>query len=345
MKIKDEQFFKMVKNFLDDFLVNQKGYSQNTKKSYKEALSLLLEYFHKSLDLPYSMVGFENLTLINLSGFMRWLETERNCSPRSIECRYSAIRAFIKYCAALDPAKIDLLTQIQNLPRKKVSGQQVKFLSPEALQVLVKQINPKHRFYLRDKTFILMMYDTGARCQEMLDITLSDVVLHKSTPIVYLHGKGNKTRSVPITADIAQLIKKYMEKYHPISARKQDDYLFYICTHEHRHRMSPDAVALFLKKYSKAGHAESNELSESVHPHQLRHSRAMHLYRSGLPQVLLSEFLGHSNPATTRIYAWADTEMKRKAIEKSRPPQLTGNDEVPIWENDEEMIKQLYGLK
>ena len=69
----------------------------------------------------------------------------------------------------------------------------------------------------------------------------------------------------------------------------------------------------------------------------------MHLYSAGMPLVLLSEFLGHADVNTTRVYAWADTETKRQAIQK-----ISGNlnecSVAPIWENDEEMIKRLYGL-
>ena len=85
------------------------------------------------------------------------------------------------------------------------------------------------------------------------------------------------------------------------------------------------------------------EMPERVHPHQLRHSRAMHLYRSGMPLVLLSEFLGHADVNTTRVYAWADTEMKRRAIQRVTGTNATKPVE-PIWENDEQMIKRLYGL-
>ena len=80
-----------------------------------------------------------------------------------------------------------------------------------------------------------------------------------------------------------------------------------------------------------------------ANPHQLRHSRAMHLYRAGMPLVLLAEFLGHADVNTTRIYAWADTEMKRQAIQKVS--KVTEGDTIePIWANDEELIKRLYGL-
>lgn len=107
--------------------------------------------------------------------------------------------------------------------------------------------------------------------------------------------------------------------------------------------MSTDAVNLFMKKYGEMARRACPEVPERVHPHQLRHSRAMHLYRAGMPLVLLAEFLGHADVNTTRIYAWADTEMKRQAIQKVS--KVTEGDTIePIWANDEELIKRLYGL-
>jgi len=73
----------------------------------------------------------------------------------------------------------------------------------------------------------------------------------------------------------------------------------------------------------------------------------MHLYRNGMPLALLSEFLGHENPETTLIYASADIEMKRNAIEKASSYLVLhdAHDAIPIWENDDEVIRRLYGLR
>lgn len=106
--------------------------------------------------------------------------------------------------------------------------------------------------------------------------------------------------------------------------------------------LSESMLALCVTYGELANHICS-EVPKRVHPHQLRHSRAMHLYRAGMPLVLLSEFLGHADVNTTRVYAWADTETKRQAIQKISG-NLSESSVAPIWENDEEMIKRLYGL-
>ena len=99
-----------------------------------------------------------------------------------------------------------------------------------------------------------------------------------------------------------------------------------------------------MAKYSELAKPECNEVPEKVTPHQFRHSRAMHLYRNGMPLQLLAEYMGHASVVSTQIYAYADTEMKRAALEKCQRKAENVSDELPKWQMDEEMIKKLYGL-
>ncbi len=106
--------------------------------------------------------------------------------------------------------------------------------------------------------------------------------------------------------------------------------------------MSDDNVSRFLKKYAAQARIGNPHVPEHVHPHMFRHSRAMHLYQGGMPLAVLSEFLGHEDPETTLIYAYADTEMKRQAVEKASQDSLAFalKDNSPIWES-QNIIEQL----
>ena len=117
MRLKDEKFYKTVRDFLDIYLIRHKGYSANTQKSYREALNLLLLYFKTELDLEYVNIGFEDITYSNITGFLEWLSSSRNCSPATINLRLMAIRSFTKYAGILDPAKIH--TQVKLLPKSR----------------------------------------------------------------------------------------------------------------------------------------------------------------------------------------------------------------------------------
>ena len=111
--------------------------------------------------------------------------------------------------------------------------------------------------------------------------------------------------------------------------------------------MSPDNTEKFIRKYGEITHQIHPEVPDDLHPHMFRHSRAMHLYHGGMPLVLIAEWLGHSQLETTQIYANADTTMKREAIQKATSaisPLRLQDANVIEWENDEEIIRKLYGL-
>ena len=101
-----------------------------------------------------------------------------------------------------------------------------------------------------------------------------------------------------------------------------------------------------MKKYGKKAKNTCSSVPEGLHPHMFRHSRAMHLYRGGMPLELLSEWLGHAQIETTMIYAYADTKMKRDAIAKATNHlnPLSKSESEPSWQDDEALIKRLYGL-
>lgn len=97
MRLKDEKFYKTVRDFLDIYLIKHRGYSLNTQKSYREAINLLLLYFKTELGLEYASIGFEDITYSNITGFLEWLSKSRGCSPATVNLRLMAIRSFTKY--------------------------------------------------------------------------------------------------------------------------------------------------------------------------------------------------------------------------------------------------------
>jgi len=139
--------------------------------------------------------------------------------------------------------------------------------------------------------------------------------------------------------------RKYVDVFHPeISS---SNHLFYIERKGNLSAMSPDCSEKFVKKYGTAAHNVNPKGPESLHCHMFRHSRSMHLYKSGMPMVLLAEWLGHAQISSTLIYANADTEMKKEAIMKATSklnPLLSGETAYLEWEDDEALIRQLYGL-
>jgi integrase len=209
------------------------------------------------------------------------------------------------------------------------------------------QANTSTRKGLRDMFLMLFLYKTGARIQETLDIRLRDIQFGK-TPSVTLHGKGAKIRSVPLRENTVEHLKEYIKMFHADENFYSDTYLFYTIRGGLKKRMTEDNARDFIQKYGVSARNVCAEVPENVYPHLFRHSCAMSLYQSGVHLTLISEWLGHANFETTLIYAHADTEIKRKAIEKAIPNdtplgELTNAERYKI--DDEDVLKQLCGLR
>ncbi len=337
-------FFDTVKQFLQDYLPKQRCLSANTILSYKQTLNLFVSYMRSTKEIPPSKLVFACIDRDTILDFLNWLETERNCSASTRNQRLMALRSFLAYAGHLDCTQTALYLSACNIPAKKTSRKVVEFLTEPALAALIQQPNPSNQRELRDLVFMILMYDTGARCGELLNMKICDLRLDGKHPIAYLHGKGRKTRTVPLLAKTVQHCKQYLRRFHPNENMKSEAFLFYTTIHGERQQMSPDTVAAFFEKYGHRAKAACTEVPEHIHPHMMRHTRAMHLYQSGMPLALLSQYLGHSQVETTMIYAYADTEMKRAAIQKA--DAIRGNRPAPkeIWADDEDMIMKLSGL-
>jgi len=345
MKIKDATFFKTIRGFLTVYLPKQKSASPNTIKSYRETLNLLLKFLEEKKKIPLHKASFSDLEHKAIGDFLEWLEKSRKCSVSTRNQRLMAIKSFAKYAVLVDATQASFQIEIQKVPIKKTPSAVVEYLSPEGLKLLLSQPNTKSDRGLRDQVLMALMYDAALRCQEILDLKVRDVDLNAASPSILVTGKGRKMRSVPITQKVAEHIKHYLQKFHLQQTGRQDDYLFYTILHQEKKQMSCDNVGNFIKQYGKSARKKCRDIPENVHPHQLRHTRAIHLYRAGMPLPILAEFLGHADISTTQIYAYADAEMKRAAIKKARGEELIDAPKEALWQTDEEMIKRLYGLK
>lgn len=223
----------------------------------------------------------------------------------------------------------------------------VEHMSEDAVQAILKQPDTYTEKGKRDAFLLLFLYKTGARVQELVDIRLCDIQLGKY-PQVTIHGKGAKTRAIPLRDDVVQHLKKYLALFHPEQNLFSEQYLFYVTRNQNRKRMTEDNVRKLIAKYGVQARKICKEVPENVHPHLFRHSWAMVLYQNGVDLTLISQWLGHSNLETTLIYAHADTELKRKALEKAVPVDSPLKEHLNAERykvSDEELLKRLCGLK
>ncbi len=335
----NELFFQCVRDFLTIHLPLHQCRSEKTIKSYRDTLNLLRYFMEQKKKIPFTKLSFEVLSKKIILEFLDWLESERNCSIRTRNQRLAALNSFFKYCAENEPSLVVFYLDIKNIPLKKAPKRKVEALSSTALQ----QPDLNKKSGIRNQCFMIMLYDTGARIQEILDLRIKDLVLNTKNPYVYIHGKGNKIRMVPLMDKTIEHLRRYFSIFHNKTENIQDNYLFYTIIKGKQEKMSQENVAKFLEKYGKSAREKCSEVPLKLHAHMFRHTKAMDLYRSGIPLSYIKDFLGHESIDTTSIYAEADLEMMRSALEKASKQEIST--EKPVWENNDEMLLKLCGLK
>lgn len=165
----------------------------------------------------------------------------------------------------------------------------VEHLSPEAMQLLLAQPDRNSLKGRRDLTLLSVLYDTGARVQELIDLRVCDVFL--DTPaVLQLTGKGNKTRRVPLMKNTVILLHRYKLEQKLDSPSKNEYPMF---TNNQRNKLTKEGVAHILSKYVAAARKTSTIVPPKVRPHMLRHSKAMHLLQAGVNLIYIRDFLGH----------------------------------------------------
>jgi integrase/recombinase XerD len=311
MKIKDKRLFELLKEYLTIYLPLQRTVSPHTIKSYRETLNLYLSFLciHKHLHLKD--LSFSDINEESINAFLKWLEMSRDCGLATQNHHLSVIRAFLKYAGMKQPVYNDYYLSSGQVARRKAEKKlTVKHFSEEALSAMLSQPDSKIRIEHRDLFFMILLYDTGARDSEILNLMPKDIVTNTNSPYVIIHGKGKKIRMVPIMKETVQHYKSYMNRFHKEPGN--DTPLFYTVIHAVKQHMSDDNVARFISKYTTMAKKKCPAVPSKVTPHMFRHSRALSLYRKGMPLPLISEWLGHSNLETTLIYYGKRNIMESK---------------------------------
>ena len=343
-KVKDEKLFVLIKNFLLVYLPVHRNASPLTVTTYRTTLNQFLSFAAEKKGMPIISLSFNIFSYEMVSAYLENLVSGQERKPATYNNRLSAIRAFVAYASACYPEYISQTAELAKLKtqRDDTLGN-VEYMSENAIHALMNEPSQESRLGLRDMCLMVFMYDSGARIQEVLHIRLCDLSLKESAKVT-LYGKGKKIRIVPISAEAVKLLEAYLDKYHHGTTETSTDLLFYAMHAGEKRPLSDDAVRLRLQKYADSARVKCPEVPEHVHPHMWRHSRAMHLYQHGMPLELVSQWLGHSRPETTLIYAYADTEHKREAIERALGRNTASTEQTPTV-SDEELLKQLYGLR
>jgi len=333
--MKTTDFARCISSFLGTYLPGVRNLSTNTLRSYRDAFRLLLLFCSCELGVSADKVTLNLLSENAILRFLDWLERERGNSIATRNQRLAVIHALFRYVQTEEPALLFHCQKVFCIPFKKHPKPVVHHLSPDAIRLVLSQPDTTSSRGRRDLALLSVLYDTGARVQELVDLRIRDVRLDDPA-VVSLTGKGRKTRHVPLMTNTKNLLSAYMLEHRLQTPEATDMPLF---VNYQRHKLTRAGVAYILKKYCLQAHAQSQIVPLGLTPHVLRHTKAMHLYQAGVNLIYIRDFLGHVDISSTDIYARADTEMKRKALEKAYP-EITDHD-LPDWNQDKHLLAWL----
>lgn len=335
MKIKSQNknFGVLLQNYFYQRLIEQRNSTDDTVSTYRYTFRLLLLYLKEKHKISPNAVVLEDLNYKNILGFLKYLEEDRHNVINSRNTRLAAIRSFLKYAAYQVPNSLPLIQKVLAIPLKRFQRTLPKYLTQEQVQAILDAPDTSTWSGKRDRVLLATLYNTGARVSEIITLKPSDIDTDRSMSIK-ITGKGRKQRVIPIWKSTAKQLKSWL-KY---LKAESDSPLF---PNTRGKFMTRSGVEKRLKKAVEVATENNPELKmQSITPHCIRHTTAMHLLQSGVDITVIALWLGHESPVTTHTYVVADLKMKENALKKMCEP----TQQAIRYKPDDKLLQFLQGL-
>ena len=312
-----------MKRFFSHYLPVQKGLSVNTMHAYRDAIKLLLCYAADTLGWSVDRLAVQDITEKVVIALLDHVEQERKCSPNTRNARLAAIRSLFAFIAREEPALLQQCQRIRAIPLKRTQHQTVDYLEEKEMQAILDAVDSNSRTGIRDSALLLLLYNTGARVSEIVELKLHDLRLDGAGQ-VHLLGKGKKHRSCPLWPETVTALQAYLEQRS--TKEPGTEYLF---LNANGAPITRFGIRYITNKYGAAAQDQCPSIkTKTINPHTIRHTTAMHLLRSGNDVNMVSYWLGHADINTTHIYLEIDMEMKRRMLEKAGAPVIK---KMELW--------------
>lgn len=337
--MKQTDFAQALNRFLTDYLVNKRGSSAKTIDSYRYAFIFLLDYYNEVLQIPAEKLTLNDLTYEHMSGFFEWLQFEKQNKTATRNQRQAAINSFVRFLIYEYPEYLSEYQRILGIPIKKAPQKEISYLKTDGMTVLMGSIDITKKNGLRDYVILTLLYTTGLRVSELINLQVKDISLYEPYTLL-VHGKGQKSRYVPLMKDTIPIIQRYLKKMGYLHSGKAEEWLF---VNHMNQKFTRQGINYIVQKYGDISRCKSPELiPNDISPHKIRHTTAMELVDSGVDLIYIRDLLGHVSVRTTEIYAKTDAKLKRAAIEAASKELVPPEDAK--WDYDEDLKSWLKGF-
>lgn len=319
-------FDACLSNFFNKYLSLELNSSKNTIISYKCTFSLLINYLIKEKDFKLNDITFEKINKDVILSFLDYLENNKSNSINTRNQRLGAIKSFYQYSLTLTENidQIYNIKQILNIKNKKFTKKTQDYLTKEEIKLIFDSINTNKEIGRRNLTILVLLYDSAARADEIVNLCVEDIRYYDNQ--IILNGKGNKKRVVPIMDETIELLNQYL-KDNNINYGK----IFKVS--EKNNTFIKDIIKSVIKSLS---------INKNITPHTFRRTRATHLLEAGVSIIYIKDLLGHSSIETTEEYLKINNKYKNEAIKKAN--ELLPKTSLPDWSKDETLLNQLLNL-
>lgn len=302
---------ELIQGFFINYMMQQRQVSHKTIASYRDCFKIYYRFLQESHGVKPEKVNMQHFEKEYVLDFINYMKNVRLCSEHTINLRMAVIRSFLKkYVSFEAPEYSQTVRSVLAIPPMRFEKKVMTFITKEEYQSLLKACNKSSGLMNRDKIILSILYNTGCRVSELINIQVKDLrnLNENGNSSVLLHGKGRKERVVPLWNSTAKLIAVHIKQMNLSSA----DYIVYT---NNQCRMTRSGVSQRIDKLVKIASIMSPSLNEkNVTPHTFRHSVAMNMLQSGIDISTIAIFLGHESIETTHKYIVSDIEMKKKAL-------------------------------
>jgi site-specific recombinase XerD len=305
---------ELLQRFFRVHLVAQRNVSPHTLRAYRDALVLLLRFAAARTEVEVADLEPDQLGRDVVLAFLDHLETTRRNSIRTRNARLAAIHSFFRFVAAEEPACALLAHKVLGIPVKRGPHSTVTCLDRAEVEQLLAAPDRRGSAGRRDVAMLWLLYNTGARAQEVVDLRIPAVRF--GTPAqVRLSGKGRKERLCPLWPETVGLLREMLCDRG--ITEDTDAPLFLNAT---GHALTRFGLRHIVRECVRRAATTCPSLAtRKISPHTFRHTTALHLLQSGVELNVVRSWLGHASIETTHAYVEIDLDMKRAALEATSP--------------------------
>jgi site-specific recombinase XerD len=274
---------KQLSRFLSIYLPHERNVSPNTVTAYRDAFISFLLYLRDEKHIKAEKATLADINRDIIIGYLQWLIDKQGCSIATRNNRLSAVRSFVSYLQYDSIEHLEQWQRVLAIRSLKKEHSIPSHFAKEGIKLLLEQPDTTDPRELRHLAILALMYDTGCRVQELADLTIESLRIQCKPYSIKIYGKGRKTRIVPLSEPVVDILTKYISCYHIDTDISKKDPLF---CNKARSKLTRAGITYILKKYAvMARMSNPNLIPEITSCHQLRHSRAMHLLQSGVNLV------------------------------------------------------------